>query len=396
MRLRPGSVSALAIRRGVAAIGREPARERLAVFLKRLDQRSLAEAEPIAIGRDLVKRIDRGDRVLQIHDGGDRRFEDDVGDAGGIVAADRMRAIDDELDVQFVVDEKNGGRCVRAAAKAGKLLGVFQADSLAVSKRRAERAVLDRVAARIGMRTGCERHGLIEKTPRPGNDELAARRIVALRGRCMRVARNSVGAVERIVERAPARVGGIERIARIAHRHHELRPGDGGDLVVDRGGLDLEVRTFRHEVADLGEERFLRGDVGRLPAPPAIPSVDLRLQFVAPLEQGAVARREVMNDAIKPSPECRGVDPGARNDLVRDEIVQDFGNLQISNRYAIESGHEKLPCGGLRGSYRAKRASLCMKCRPQSMGRRDGTNALAIHSNAHGRAEFHASPQAAG
>jgi hypothetical protein len=29
--------------------------------------------------------------------------------------------------------------------------------------------------------------------------------------------------------------------------------------------------AFRHEVADLGEERFLRGDVGRLPAPRAIP-----------------------------------------------------------------------------------------------------------------------------
>jgi hypothetical protein len=70
--------------------------------------------------------------------------------------------------------------------------------------------------------------------------------------------------------------------------------------------------------------------------------------------------------------------------------VQNLGNLQISNRYAIESGHEKLPCGGLRGSYRAKRASLCMKCRPQSMGRRDGTNTLAIRSNAHGSMEFHA------
>ena len=267
----------LAIRRGVAAIGREPARERLAVFLKRLDERSVAEAEPIAISGDLVKWIDRGDRVFQIHDGGDCRFEDDVGNAGGIVAADRMRAIDDELDVQFVVDEKNGGRWGCAATEAGKLLGVFQADSLAVSKRHAERAVLDRVAARIGMRTGCERHGFIEKPPRPGDDTLAARRIVALRGRCMRVAGNGVRAVECVVERAPARIGGIERVARIAHRHHELRAGDGGDLVVDRGGLHLEVGTFRHEVADLGEERFLRGDVGWLPAPPAIPSIDLRL-----------------------------------------------------------------------------------------------------------------------
>ena len=43
-----------------------------------------------------------------------------------------------------------------------------------------------------------------------------------------------------------------------------------------------------------------------------------------------------MNDAIKPSPEGGGVDPGARHDLFQDEIVQNLGNLQISNRYAIE------------------------------------------------------------
>ena len=50
-----------------------------------------------------------------------------------------------------------------------------------------------------------------------------------------------------------------------------------------------------------------------------------------------------MNDAVKRLPERSGLDPGARNGFLHDEIVQDFGNLQISNRNAIESGHEKLP-----------------------------------------------------
>ena len=270
-----------AIGRRVAAIGGEAARQRLAVFLKGLDQRAVAEPEPIAIGGDLVERIDRGDRILQIHDGGDRRFENDVGDAGGIVAADRMRAIDHDLDVQAVVHEKNGGRRVRAAAIAGKLLGVFQADGLAVSERDRERAVLDRVAARVGMRTGRERHGFVEKAPRPGDDQLAARRIVAFRRR-LGVARNGVGAIERVVERAPARIGGIERVARIAHRHDELRAGDGGDLVVDVGGVDFKVRDLRHQIADLGEERLLRARRRTgCPRRAAVPGVDLRLQFVA-------------------------------------------------------------------------------------------------------------------
>ena len=100
----------------------------LAVLLKGLDQRSLAQTEPVAIGRHLVVRIDRGDRVLQIHDGRERRFEHDIGNAGGIVAADRMRAIDDDLDVQAVVDEQNGFGRIRTAAIAAKLLGVGKSD----------------------------------------------------------------------------------------------------------------------------------------------------------------------------------------------------------------------------------------------------------------------------
>jgi hypothetical protein len=33
-----------------------------------------------------------------------------------------------------------------------------------------------------------------------------------------------VGAVERVIEAAPARIGGVQRIARIGDRHHQLRP----------------------------------------------------------------------------------------------------------------------------------------------------------------------------
>src|SRR5262249_7919859 len=166
-------------------------------------------------------------------------------------------------------------------------------------------------------------------------------------------------AVERVVERTPARIGGVERIARVAHWHDKLRPGDGGDLVVDRGGVNLEVGSFRHEVANLGEENLLRRGLRWVATACAVPSVDLRLQLIAPLEQRAVARSEVVNNAIEPSPECRRVDAGARNDLLDDEIVKDLGNLQISNRHAIESGHEKLPWVGLRGRIVARRERAC-------------------------------------
>ena len=52
---------------------------------------------------------------------------------------------------------------------------------------------------------------------------------------------DGVGAVERVVERAPARIGGVQRIARIHHRHDQLRPGDHGDLGIDIGGGDLKA-----------------------------------------------------------------------------------------------------------------------------------------------------------
>jgi hypothetical protein len=270
--------------------------------------------------------------------------------------------------MQAVIDQKDGRRSAGLAAIAGELPAVLQTDGAAVRERNRERAIFDRIAARVGMRAGCERHGLIEKAPRPGDDKLAARRIVALHGRRLRIPRNGIGAVERIVERTPARIGGVERVTRIADRHHKLRPGNGGDLCIDVGGVDLEVRSFRHEIADLGEECLLRGNVGRLPAPLAIPGVDLGLQFIAPREQRPIARRKIVDDAIKPAPESRWVDGSARNHFVHDEIVQDLGYFQISNRYAIESGHKEASMGWIARSYRAERGRLCMKYRPPSMG----------------------------
>ena len=46
---------------GVVAVRGEPARQRLAVFLENLDQRSLAQPEPVAISSHFVRRIDRRD-----------------------------------------------------------------------------------------------------------------------------------------------------------------------------------------------------------------------------------------------------------------------------------------------------------------------------------------------
>src|SRR3712207_7664039 len=50
------------------------------------------EAKPIAVDDDLVLCIDRSDRVLEVHDGGDGGFEDHVRDPGRVVAPEDRKS----------------------------------------------------------------------------------------------------------------------------------------------------------------------------------------------------------------------------------------------------------------------------------------------------------------
>ena len=207
------------------------------------------------------------------------------------------------------------------------------------------------------MRAGSERRGLVQEAPRPGDHALAALGIVAFARRRLAVPRNSVRAIKRVVERAPSRIGGIERIARVTDRHHQLRSGDGGDFVVDIGGVDFEGRPFGNEITDLLKEGLVRGLVERAAAPAPIPIVYFCLQGVPALQQRAVQRGEAVNDAIKPQPKRRGLDPGAGKDLVDDEVVKDPGNLQAVNGHALGLGHLRVSisfvgaANGARGAY---------------------------------------------
>ena len=50
--------------------------------------------------------------------------------------------------------------------------------------------------------------------------------------------RDRIAAVQRIVQAAPARIGGVEQEAGVEDRHDELRPGGGRDLGVDMVSVD--------------------------------------------------------------------------------------------------------------------------------------------------------------
>ena len=111
----------LAVRRRVDAVRVERARQRLAALLEIGRQRAVHQAEPVAIDQHLVLGIDGGDAVFHVQDGGDRRFQDDVGDAGRIVLADDVAAVDPDLDMQAVVDQQDRARSRRIALVAGEL-----------------------------------------------------------------------------------------------------------------------------------------------------------------------------------------------------------------------------------------------------------------------------------
>ena len=104
------------------------------------------------------------------------------------------------------------------------------------------------------MRAAGQWHCLVQEIPRPRDDLLAAGRVVPTDPGRAFLLRNGIGAVEGVVQAAPARVGGIEGVACVGHRHDELGSRNLRDLVVDMRRLDAEVGPLGHEIADVGEK----------------------------------------------------------------------------------------------------------------------------------------------
>ena len=98
-----GQNDALAIDARVFAIRVETPRQRLAALGKRRLEGSLHEAKPFPVDVDLVIGVDRSDRVFAVLDRRDRRFQYDVRDVRGSLAADRVMRVRLDLDVQAVV-----------------------------------------------------------------------------------------------------------------------------------------------------------------------------------------------------------------------------------------------------------------------------------------------------
>ena len=119
---RPRQRHLLAGRGGAGPVRVHRAGEGLAALGDLLGERALHQLQPVAVADDLVVGVDGGHRVLEVHDRGDRGLEHEVLDAGGVGGADRVVAVDLDLDVQPVVHQHappRARRRRRGARRAG-------------------------------------------------------------------------------------------------------------------------------------------------------------------------------------------------------------------------------------------------------------------------------------
>ena len=282
-----------AVGRGIDAVGGERAGHRPPVLDEAGGEVAAHQPEPIGICRDLVVGIDRGDRVFQVADRGERAFQPHVGDAGGVGGADRVGAVDRHFDVQAVVAEE------QAIAGATDQLR-------RVGKR-------GRAAGPVGPATTRERNDVVEEALRPGDDLRPARRVIAA-GR--RRAGKRVGAVERVVQASPARVGGVEQEAGVEDRDDQLRTGHGRDLRIDAGRVDREGGGLGDQISNVGQERLVGGGVEGMGL---MPGVDCRLEPVAFGQQRPVLRREAGEERGDAGPEGGRGKAGSGQGLLLDE-----------------------------------------------------------------------------
>ena len=300
------------VRGGIRPVTHQRAVDGLAAFLKRLLEPAGHQAQPIAIDEGLVLGVHGGHGVFAVLDRGDRGLEQHILDARRMGRAHFVRPVDLDLDMQSVVAQQHGGGLAGSFTdKADELPGIRQTHGAILSggAKHEGPAVGFHLVAR-DIRVGCSAEGNdgVQFPRGLFDDQFAARRVVARPLLPSRGLGNDVGAVEGIVEAAPARVRGIQRESSVHHRYDKLRPRRSGDFGINVRGCDLEVAALRHQIADLCEERLVGFRVVALAAPFEMPGIDLRLEFVALGEQRAVLGGQVPDDGAEPGPERLAVD----------------------------------------------------------------------------------------
>ena len=295
------------------AVRLKRARQGLAALPEGRRQVAAHQAQPVAIGLDLVGGVDGRDRVFQIDDGGQGRFQHHVRQARRIGATNRVGPVDHQFDMQAVVrqqDRRRGGCVADEADELGR-----------IGESGDQGAVDHRPAGDIRVGAGGQARGLVQESLGARHHAGAARRVIAAADRKVP---HGVSAVEGVVQAAPAGVGGVQQEAGVQHRHHQLRSRHPGDLRIHPVRADEEGFRFRNQIADLAQEGLGRRRVVGPALPGAVPGVDPGLKIVPGRQQGAVLGRETGQQVRRSAPEGRGVQAQIRQHRLFDQ-GREFG-----------------------------------------------------------------------
>src|SRR5690606_37249138 len=144
-----------------------------------------------------------------------------------------------------------------------------------------------------------------------GNHFFATHRIVAAFAAGAVFFADGIGAIQGVIQAAPARIGGIQGIADIGNGNHQLRATLVGNVVINIGRTDLEIGRYGFQVTDFFQKRLISGHIFNRAGVLAVPAVKFGLDAVALGKQCLVFGGQVVNQGIKALPESLGVYTGS-------------------------------------------------------------------------------------